>query len=56
MSRINVLFGSLSSVCIILLWIFYSSVALLYTVEYMYVLHWGPYKVWNPSARRKAIK
>ena len=55
-SRINVLFGSLSSVCIILLWIFYSSVALLYTVEYMYVLHWGPYKVWNPSARRKAIK
>lgn len=55
-SRINVLFGSLSSVCIILLWIFYSSVALLYTVEYMYVLHWGPYKIWNPHARRKAIK
>ena len=55
-SRINVLFGSLSSVCIILLWIFYSSVALLYTVEFMYVLHWGPYKVWNARVRRKAIK
>ena len=55
-SRINVLFGSLSSVCIILLWIFYSSVALLYTVEYMYVLHWGPYKVWSPYAWRKAAK
>lgn len=42
-SHINVLFGSLSSVCIILLWIFYSSIALLYSVEFMYVLHCGPY-------------
>jgi membrane protein len=55
-SQINVLFGSLSSVCIILLWIFYSSLALLFTVEYMYVLHWGPYKVWAPNGRRKTIK
>lgn len=52
-SRINVLFGSLSSVCIILLWIYYSSIALLYSVEYMYVLHCGPYKEWDHAPRRK---
>ncbi len=46
-SRINVLFGSLGSVCIVLLWIYYSSVALLYSVEFMYALHGGPYKVWE---------
>ncbi len=46
-ARINVLFGSLGSVCIILLWIFYSSVALLYSVEFLYVLHCGPYKRWD---------
>jgi membrane protein len=44
--RINVLFGSLSSVCILLLWIFYSSIALLYSVEFMYVLHRGPFRRW----------
>lgn len=46
-ARINVLFGSLGSVCIILLWIFYSSIALLYSVEFMYALHQGPYKIWK---------
>jgi membrane protein len=45
-ARINVLFGSLGSVCIVLLWVFYSSAALLYSVEVMYVLHCGPYKLW----------
>ncbi len=55
-TRLNVLFGSLSSVCIILLWIFYSSIALLYSVEFMYVLHCGPYKVWDNNPRRKATK
>lgn len=46
-ARINVLFGSLGSVCIVLLWIYYSSVALLYCVEFMYALHCGPYKIWD---------
>ena len=55
-TRLNVLFGSLSSVCIILLWIFYSSIALLYSVEFMYVLHCGPYKVWDNDPRHKAVK
>lgn len=55
-SRINVLFGSLGSVCIILLWIFYSSVALLYSVEFMYVLHCGPYKLWKKASRRLSTK
>ena len=50
-ARINVLFGSLGSVCIVLLWIFYSSAALLYSVEYMYVLHCGPYKLWSLPRR-----
>ncbi len=52
-SRINVLFGSLSSVCIILLWVFYSAITLLYSVEFMYVLHCGPYTLWNQNLRRK---
>ena len=55
-TRLNVLFGSLSSVCIILLWIFYSSIALLYSVEFMYVLHCGPYKVWDNNPRKKTTK
>ena len=55
-TRLNVLFGSLSSVCIILLWIFYSSIALLYSVEFMYVLHCGPYKVWDNNPRKKKTK
>jgi len=49
-ARINVLFGSLGSVCIILLWIFYSSVALLYSVEFLYALHCGAYKTWDWEA------
>jgi YihY family inner membrane protein len=52
-ARINVLYGSLGSVCILLLWIFYSSVALLYSVEYMYVLHCGPYKIWSHDPRNR---
>jgi membrane protein len=52
-ARINVLYGSLGSVCILLLWIFYSSVALLYSVEFMYVLHCGPYKIWSADARNR---
>jgi len=52
-SRINVLFGSLGSVCIVLLWIYYSSVALLYSVEFMYILHGGPYKIWDKEPRRR---
>lgn len=51
--RINVLYGSLGSVCILLLWIFYSSVALLYSVEFMYVLHCGPYKIWGNDIRNR---
>ncbi|MGD9234411.1 MAG: YihY/virulence factor BrkB family protein [Desulfobacterales bacterium] len=43
-SRVNLLYGSLSSVIVILLWIFYSSAALLYSVEVMYVLHSGQFK------------
>jgi membrane protein len=54
-ARINVLYGSLGSVCILLLWIFYSSVALLYSVEFMYVLHCGPYKIWANDVRHRAI-
>lgn len=52
-TRINVLFGSLGSVCIVLLWIYYSSVALLYSVEFMYALHGGPYKIWDERRGRR---
>ena len=38
-SEINLLYGSLSSVIVILMWIFYSSMALVFSVEVMYVLH-----------------
>ncbi len=55
-TRFNVLFGSLSSVLIILLWIFYSSIALLYSVEFMYVLHSGRYKVWTGELRPSITK
>jgi len=54
-ASINVLFGSLGSVCIILLWIFYSSVALLYSVEFLYALHCGPYKTWDWEATSGSI-
>lgn len=55
-NRFNVLYGSLSSVCIILLWIFYSAMALLYSVEFMYVLHCGRSKIWQNDPRQKATK
>lgn len=55
-TRFNVLFGSLSSVCIILLWIFYSAIALLYSVEFMYVLHCGRFKKWQNDPASKATK
>ena len=55
-TRINVLFGSLGSVCIILLWIFYSSIALLYSVEFMYVIHCGPFKLWDEHGKSKRNK
>lgn len=38
-SKVNIIYGSLSSIIIILLWIFYSSIALLFSVELLYVLH-----------------
>jgi uncharacterized BrkB/YihY/UPF0761 family membrane protein len=43
-SKVNLLYGSLSSVIVILLWIFYASAALLYSVEVMFVLHSGQIK------------
>lgn len=55
-TRFNVLYGSLSSVCMILLWIFYSAIALLYSVEFMYVLHCGRYKIWQNNPRIKFTK
>jgi membrane protein len=42
-SRVNLLYGSLSSLIVLLLWIYYSSAALLYSVEVMYVLHSGQF-------------
>jgi membrane protein len=51
-ARLNVLFGSLGSVCIVLIWIYYSAMALLYSVEFMFVLHGGPYKIWDREPRR----
>jgi hypothetical protein len=37
----------------VLLWIYYSSLALLYSVEFMYALHLGPYKVWEERRTRR---
>jgi len=54
-ASINVLFGSLGSVCIILLWIFYSSIALLYSVEFLYALHCGAYKTWDWEVKSGTI-
>jgi uncharacterized BrkB/YihY/UPF0761 family membrane protein len=47
-TEVNVLYGSLSSVIVILMWIFYSSLALLFSVEVLYTLHKGyyPYRQW----------
>ena len=38
-TRLNLIYGSLSSIIIILLWIFYSSLTLLFSVEILYFLH-----------------
>jgi membrane protein len=38
-SKVNLVYGSLSSIIIILLWIYYSSVALLYSIEFLHLLH-----------------
>jgi membrane protein len=38
-SEVNVLYGSLSSIVVLLMWIFYSSIALLYSLEVLYVLN-----------------
>jgi membrane protein len=47
-SEVNLLYGSLSSVILFLMWIFYSSMALLFSLEVMYVLHRGnwQYRWW----------
>ena len=42
-SRVNLLYGSLSSLIVLLLWVYYSSAALLFSVEVMYVLHSGQF-------------
>ena len=42
-TEVNVLYGSLSSVIVILMWIFYSSMALLFSVEVLHALHSGHY-------------
>jgi YihY family inner membrane protein len=42
-TEVSVLYGSLSSVIVILMWIFYSSLALLFSVELLYTLHSGHY-------------
>ena len=45
---VNLLYGSLSSVILLLMWIFYSSMALLFSIEVLYVLHRGnwQYRWW----------
>lgn len=43
-SEINLLYGSLSSVIVILMWIFYSSITLLFSIELMFVLHCDTYQ------------
>lgn len=47
-TEFNLLYGSLSSVILILMWIFYSSMALLFSIEVMHVLHCGnwQYRWW----------
>ena len=47
-TEVSVLYGSLSSVIVVLMWIFYSSLALLFSVELLYTLHSGhyPYRQW----------
>ena len=43
-TEVSVLYGSLSSVILILMWIFYSALALLFSVEVLYNLHRGHYQ------------
>ena len=47
-TEVSLLYGSLSSVILILMWIFYSSMALLFSVEVMHALHCGnwQYRWW----------
>ncbi len=40
-ARIDFLYGSLSSLVIVLLWVYYSALALLFTLEMLHVLHKG---------------
>ena len=42
-TEVSLLYGSLSSVIVILMWIFYSSLTLLFSVELIYTLHSGHY-------------
>ncbi len=42
-TEVDLLYGSLSSVIVILMWIFYSSLALLFSVEVLHALHSGRY-------------
>lgn len=47
-SEVNILYGSLSSVIVILMWVFYSSMALLFSLEVMFVLYSRNYQYsWN---------
>ena len=43
-TEVNLLYGSLSSVIMVLMWIFYSSMALLFSIEVMYVLYCGDWQ------------
>ena len=43
-SEVNIVYGSLSSVIVILMWVFYSSMALLFSIEVMFVLHSGNWR------------
>ncbi|MEJ2099320.1 MAG: YhjD/YihY/BrkB family envelope integrity protein [Desulfobacterales bacterium] len=47
-TEVSLLYGSLSSVIVILMWVFYSSLTLLFSVELLYALHAGhyPYRQW----------
>jgi membrane protein len=42
-TRVNDLYGSLSSIILILIWMFYSAIVLLFAVELMHVLHSRPF-------------
>jgi uncharacterized BrkB/YihY/UPF0761 family membrane protein len=47
-TEVNLVYGSLSSVILLLMWIFYSSMALLFSIEVLHVLHCGnwQYRWW----------